>query len=49
MDPLVLVLASPLLGSLALGLVGHRRLAPEINVAFSLATFLSAAALTRPP
>jgi len=46
MDPLLLVLASPILGSLVLGLVGHRRWAPEVNVAFSLATFLAAAALT---
>ena len=46
MNTLLLLLACPLAGSLALGLVGHRRLAPEINVAFSLGTLLAAAALT---
>jgi hydrogenase-4 component F len=40
------VLAIPLLGGLTLALAGHRRPAPEINVAFSLATFLAACALT---
>jgi hydrogenase-4 component F len=46
MDALLLLLACPLAGSFALGLVGHRRLAPEVNVAFSLGTFLAAAVLT---
>jgi hydrogenase-4 component F len=40
------LLASPLLGALVLALVGQRRLAPEINVLFSLGTLLAAAALT---
>jgi hydrogenase-4 component F len=43
---LVPVLAIPLLGGFALALAGHRRPAPEINVAFSLGTFLAACALT---
>jgi len=46
MDPLLLLLACPLAGCLALGVAGHRRLAPEANVLFSLGTFLAAAALT---
>jgi hydrogenase-4 component F len=40
------LLASPLLGALVLGLFGHRYRAPEINVAFSGATFIAACALT---
>ncbi|MFZ5556547.1 MAG: hydrogenase 4 subunit F [Pseudomonadota bacterium] len=46
MHTLLLVLGIPFLGGLALGLAGHRRLAPELNVAFSLGTFLAACALT---
>jgi len=46
MDPLLVLLACPLAGCLALGLAGHRRLAPEANVLFSLGTFVAAAALT---
>jgi hydrogenase-4 component F len=45
-NTLLLLLACPLAGSLVLGLVGHSRLAPEINVAFSLGTLLAAAVLT---
>jgi hydrogenase-4 component F len=41
-----LLLLSPLLGALILGMVGDRRWAPELNVAVSLATFLAACALT---
>jgi hydrogenase-4 component F len=40
------VLALPLAGGLLLGLVGERAAAPHVNVAFSLLTFLAAAALT---
>ncbi len=42
-----LLLATPLLGSFVLAWLGAHRRAPEINVAFSLATFLAGAALTR--
>jgi len=45
-DPLYLLLACPLAGTLALGLTGHGRRAPEVNVLFSLGTFLAAVALT---
>ena len=43
---LLLVLTLPAAGAMAFGLLGARRVAPEINVAFSLATFLAACALT---
>lgn len=46
MDPLLLVLVTPLLGGIALALIGHRELAPEVNVGFSLTTFIAAAVLT---
>jgi hydrogenase-4 component F len=46
MDPLLLVLVTPLLGGFVLGLLGHRDQAPEINVGFSLITFIAAAMLT---
>ncbi|MDD5324436.1 MAG: hydrogenase 4 subunit F [Polaromonas sp.] len=46
MYALALLLAIPLLGGLVLALVGHRDGAPDINVAFSLGTFLAACALT---
>jgi len=42
----LLLLASPLLGALTLGMLGARRWAPELNVAVSLATFVAACALT---
>ena len=43
---LILLLAMPLLGAVTLGAYGARRWAPDLNVAFSLATFLAACALT---
>ncbi len=43
---LAALLAIPLLGCAVLALLGHRRGAPEINGAFSLATLAAAAALT---
>lgn len=46
MDPLLLVLATPLLGTFVLGLIGQRNVASEVNVGFSLATFAAAAMLT---
>lgn len=46
MDPLLLVLLTPLLGGLILGLIGDRDVAPEINVGFSLVTFAASALLT---
>jgi hydrogenase-4 component F len=42
----VLLLGSPLLGALVLGVVGDRRWAPELNAAVSLITFLAACMLT---
>jgi hydrogenase-4 component F len=42
----LVLLGTPLLGALTLGLWGGRRRAPELNVAFSLVTFLAACALT---
>ena len=41
MSPLVLVLISPLVGALALAIVGHRSNGRDINVVFSFATFLA--------
>ncbi|MGV8898861.1 MAG: hydrogenase 4 subunit F [Burkholderiaceae bacterium] len=46
MDPLLLVLLTPLLGGIVLGLVGQHEVAPEVNVGFSLTTFIAAAVLT---
>ena len=46
MDPLLFLLGTPFLGSLVLGLVGHRRYASGVNVAFSFATFIAACTLT---
>jgi len=46
MEALLLVLGIPLVGAGVLGLVGHRERAPEINVAFSLATLVASAFLT---
>jgi len=43
---LFFVLGIPLLGSLVLGFTGHRSYARDINVGFSLGTFLAACALT---
>ncbi|HWI82840.1 hydrogenase 4 subunit F [Ramlibacter sp.] len=45
-DVLFLVLAIPLAGGVVLALCGHWDEAPEINVAFSLGTFLAACGLT---
>jgi formate hydrogenlyase subunit 3/multisubunit Na+/H+ antiporter MnhD subunit len=47
MDPLLLVLLTPFLGGMLLGLIGDRDAAPEINAGFSLVTFVAAALLTR--
>jgi len=43
---IALVLGVPLLGGLLLGLVGHKRWAPELNALMSFATFCAAALLT---
>jgi hydrogenase-4 component F len=43
---ILVVLAIPLAGGLALALVGHKRWAPELNAAASFATLAAAAALT---
>jgi hydrogenase-4 component F len=43
---LTVVLAFPLLGGLVLAFVGHRPAARDVNVAFSLATFIASCALT---
>jgi hydrogenase-4 component F len=40
------LLGTPLLGAIVLGLCGHHRRAPEINVLFSLGTLVAAGALT---
>src|ERR1700745_837934 len=42
----LLLLATPLAGAAVLAVLGARRLAPELNIAFSLVTFLAACALT---
>jgi hydrogenase-4 component F len=42
----IVLLGAPLTGALTLGALGDRRVAPEINIAFSLLTLLAAAALT---
>jgi hydrogenase-4 component F len=46
MDVLFLVLGTPLAGGIVLALCGHRDIARDVNVAFSLGTFLAACALT---
>src|SRR5215470_12091970 len=46
MEEIVLVLTLPLAGGLLLALFGHKRWAPELNSAMSLATFVAAALLT---
>jgi hydrogenase-4 component F len=43
---LIGLLGVPLTGAIALALYGQRRYAPELNIAFSLGTFLAAALLT---
>ena len=43
---IVAVLGLPLVGGGVMALVGHMRLAAELNVAFSTATFAAAGALT---
>jgi len=43
---LAFLLATPLLGGLVLALVGHRDNARDVNVAFSLGTFIAACVLT---
>jgi len=42
----LLLIGSPLAGAAVLAIFGARRFAPELNVAFSLVTFLAASALT---
>src|SRR5277367_3308911 len=42
----VVLLGTPLLGAVILGVFGGKRWAPELNVGFSLITFLAACALT---
>ncbi len=42
----VVLLGTPLLGAVTLGMWGDRRWAPEVNAGFSLVTFLAACALT---
>src|ERR1700720_2102421 len=42
----IVLLGTPLLGALTLGMLGGRRWAPEANVVFSLVTFFAACALT---
>ena len=46
MHPLLFVLGIPFSGGLVLALFGHREKAPEVNVAFSLGTFIAACVLT---
>ncbi|WIT13201.1 hydrogenase 4 subunit F [Paucibacter sediminis] len=46
MSALAFLLASPLIGGLVLALVGHRDNARDVNVGFSLATFIAACVLT---
>ncbi len=46
MEAVLFVLFTPLAGSVALALFGHRKFAPELNVAFSSGTFLAASLLT---
>ena len=46
MEALLALLGIPLAGSALLGLIGHRDSAAAVNVGFSLATFVAAAALT---
>jgi hydrogenase-4 component F len=46
MSALFFVLTIPLLGGLALALLGHRPFARDVNVVFSLATFVAACLMT---
>ena len=46
MNALLFVLGIPLVGSMALALVGHRQFAAEVNVGFSLGTFAASCLLT---
>ena len=46
MPEMVVLLVSPLAGALTLALFGHRNRAAEVNLFFSVVTFLAAAALT---
>ena len=46
MSALLFVLGLPLAGGITLALVGNRDQAPEVNVAFSLATFFAACVMT---
>jgi len=46
LSALAFLLASPLIGGLVLALVGHRDNARDVNVGFSLATFIAACVLT---
>ena len=46
MHPLLFVLGIPFAGGIVLALVGHREKAPEVNVGFSLGTFVAACVLT---
>ena len=45
MDPLLIILLTPLVGGIVLALVGQHDAAPEINVGFSLVTLIAAALL----
>ena len=42
----LLLIATPLAGAAVLAMLGAKRFAPELNIAFSLVTFLAACALT---
>ncbi len=46
MNPLLFVLGVPLLGGMVLALTGHRGYARDVNVVFSLLTFLASCVLT---
>ena len=46
MIEILAVLGLPLAGAALLAIVGERRIAPRVNVAVSLLTFLAAVALT---
>jgi hydrogenase-4 component F len=46
MSPLILVLITPLIGSVILGFVGHKPNGRNVNVIFSFCTFLATAILT---
>ena len=46
MDALALLLGTPLAGAVILALFGHRGFARDLNVAFSLSTFIGACGLT---